>query len=57
MVLKTHSSVEGGLQVRNKHLWVDIVQVPGKVVTVELFPQLQSFRNVTEGFLSMKPAP
>lgn len=34
VVLKTHGSVEGGLQVRNKHLWVDIVQVPGKVATV-----------------------
>lgn len=27
-------SKEGGVQVGDKHLWVDIVQVPGKVVTV-----------------------
>lgn len=30
----THGSIEGGVQVRDKHLRVDIVQVPGKVVAV-----------------------
>lgn len=45
MVLLTHiqalidakvlySSIEGGFQVRNKQLWVDVVQEPGKVMTV-----------------------
>lgn len=28
----TYSSIEGGVQVRDKHLWVDIVQVPGEIV-------------------------
>lgn len=30
----TYGSIEGGVQVGDKHLWVDIVQVPGEVVAL-----------------------
>lgn len=53
----TYGSVEGGVQIRDKHLWVDIVQVPGKVVAAQLFPQFQSLRNVTEVILQTKEVP
>lgn len=53
----TYGSIEDGVQVRDKHLWVDIVQVPGKVVAVQLFPESQSLRNVTEIVLSTSRSP
>lgn len=50
----THRSVKSWSQVRDEHLWVDGLEVPGEVLAVELFPQLAPVCNVTIRLLSTK---
>lgn len=50
----THCSIKSWSQVRDEHLWVDGLEVPGEVLAVELFPQLAPVCNVTIRLLSTK---
>lgn len=52
--LHTHRSIKSWSQVRDEHLWVDGLEVPGEVLAVELFPQLAPVCNVTIRLLSTK---